>query len=153
MLGPPPAGVQQPFPAQQVPPLPAVVPQTAGSAAGQVQMPDAQLAPLAQAVPHAPQFEGSVRTLTHAPPQASSPEGQQTPEVQVSPVGQALPQAPQFASSVVRYAHAVAQAVAPEGHRQTWATHSSFASGHAYPQAPQFEGSVRVFAQTAPQSV
>ncbi len=102
VLGAPAVGVQQPFPAQQVPARPAAAPQTAGSAAGHEHVPDAQLAPLAQTVPHVPQFVGSVRMLTQTPSQAASPVGQHTPELQVSPDEHAAPHAPQLASSVRR---------------------------------------------------
>ncbi len=102
VLGPPPVGVQQPFPAQHVPELPVAEPQPAGWDAGHVHVPDAQLAPSAHTVPHAPQFVGSVRTRTQTPLQDASPVGQQRPELQDSPDEHATPHAPQLVLSVSR---------------------------------------------------
>ncbi len=156
MLGPPPDGVQQPFPAQQVPELPAATPQIAGAPAGQLQVPEPHAAPAAQVTPQPPQFAGSVWTSMQADPQYASPVGQHWPDVHVCPAPHALPHEPRFASSVWRSAQVVGlesgHCVVPCGHWQLPPTHASCASVHATPHAPQFAGSVSTSLQTPPHS-
>ncbi len=148
VVGPPPV-VQQPSPAQHVPLLPAVTPQTAwGAAPSHSHLAAAQLAPAAQEIPHPPQFAGSVWTSMQALPHHASPVGQHWPEVHVSPAAHAWPQAPQFAASVERSAHDAVQAVVPSGHTHRPPTHASPASVHALPHPPQFAGSVWTSVQT-----
>ena len=71
--------------------------------AGQPQLPAVQASCGLHALPHPPQWSGSVAGSTHRPPQASCPAGQaQAPAVQTWPAGQAFPQAPQLARSTNR---------------------------------------------------
>jgi hypothetical protein len=69
---------------------------------GQTQAPMLHVSLVAQALPHVPQFAGSLPTSTQAGAHALRPAAQvaaQTPTLQTWPEGQAVPQAPQFAGS------------------------------------------------------
>ncbi len=153
MLGPPPSGVQQPFPAQHLPALEAVWPQTAGWSSGQEHVPAAQLAPVGQTRPQEPQFVASVCVSTQASSQTVSPVGHwHVPEEQVAPVAHAVPHAPQFAGSLERSAQTVGavggHSVVPDGHWHAPALQISFVSGQTFPHAavasvPQFRASFR----------
>ena len=91
----------------------------------QAQAPAAQVWPVGQAWPQAPQLAPSVCVLTQAVPQSIWPVAQpQTPAVQLSPVPQALPQEPQFAPLVCVSTQV---AVAPVGVQSVWPV------GHVWP--------------------
>jgi len=49
-----------------------------------------------QALPHAPQWAGSVASAAQRPPQLVCPGAQQMPLVQICPAAQAVPHAPQL---------------------------------------------------------
>ena len=69
-----------------------------GETQGVVHTPATQVCPLAQALPHAPQFVALVRTSVQTPPHTRLGEVQgvvHTPATQVCPVAQALSQRPQ----------------------------------------------------------
>ena len=72
--------------------------------AGQLQVPAAQVAPVAQLLPHVPQFSGSVVSpVVQPPPQSVVPTGHaQALAVQIEPGPQSLPQVPQLRGSLVR---------------------------------------------------
>ncbi len=136
VLGPPPVGVQQPFPAQHDPPPLVPTPHVVVCPDGHAQDPVVHVAPLGQVQPHVPQLDSSVLVFTQAPLQGASPVGHwHAPEMQVAPVAQRVPQAPQLASSVWRLTHAVGaatgQPVVPGGQAQVPASHASPASGQA----------------------
>jgi hypothetical protein len=81
-------------------------------------VPLAQIAPVPQAWPHAPQFALSECRSTHAVPHAVRPDGHpQAPAVH-SVVGavQVAPHAPQLAGSVASVAHREPQSICPDGH-------------------------------------
>jgi hypothetical protein len=68
---------------------------------GQLHCPPLQLCPVAQAVPQAPQFAGSIRVSRHVAPHSVWPlKQEQLPAMHSEPAGQALSQAPQCRSSV-----------------------------------------------------
>ena len=65
--------------------------------AGHWQLPITQLAPAAQALPHEPQFEGSLEVATQRPLQSEVPAGHaHAPLVHDCPSAQVMPQPPQF---------------------------------------------------------
>jgi hypothetical protein len=122
-----------------------------------------QVAPVAQVVPHPPQFCGSEVKLTHAVAHAFGSEAGQAQalEEQISFVRvHAVPQPPQFAGSFVVFTQAVGEPVghgvgSDGGHAHVPAEQASCASGQACPQPPtpaQFCGSLCVSVQTVPQS-
>ena len=70
------------------------------------QTPALQTSPVAHALPHAPQFAGSLDGSTQAVPHVIWPAGHtQAPALQVCPMPQALPHAPQFAPSLMTSTH------------------------------------------------
>jgi hypothetical protein len=81
---------------------------------------------VAQTVPHAPQFAGSLSSARQLPEHAEYPESHCTahlPALQIAPpcagTGQAWPQAPQFAALPLRSTHADEHAVVPVGQSVT----------------------------------
>ncbi len=106
------------------------------------------------AVPHAPQFFGSLPTSVHAPLHDCAPNGHwQVPARHAWPLAQALPHAPQFASSFDVSRHLPPQSASPTAHvdwqlplaqtspaSQTWAHEPQFfpsddRSRHVVPHA------------------
>ena len=86
---------------------------------GQVQTPETHVSPPRHALPHAPQFAGSLFSSTHAPEHAVRPvphPAEQTPLRQsgVAPE-QTVPHAPQFAGSDDTSTHAPPHARVPTG--------------------------------------
>jgi hypothetical protein len=109
------------------------------------------------AVPHAPQFAGSVEVSMHVPPQSASGGRQvlvatHAPAVQTWAAVHATPHAPQFASSLEVSTHVVPQAArgAVQAVTHAPAVQTSFAAQET-PHAPQFASSVCVSAHADPQ--
>jgi hypothetical protein len=91
-----------------------------GRSAGHVviiigQAPPRQAWPAGQALPHAPQFAGSlftfVHTLLHLICMPGQPGAMQLPPWQTCPAAQALPQAPQFAGLLFTFVHTPLQRI------------------------------------------
>jgi len=61
--------------------------------------PATQHSPIAQTVPHAPQFKGSVRSSVHMPPQTEPEQAPHEPFTHDSLGAHFLPQAPQLNGS------------------------------------------------------
>tara|TARA_B100001989_G_scaffold253041_2_gene237662 strand:+ start:2820 stop:3509 length:690 start_codon:yes stop_codon:yes gene_type:complete len=81
-------------------------------------LPALQVSPVAQAVPHEPQFLSSVWVSVHVPLQSVSPLEHvlllsHLPALQVSPVAQAVPHEPQFLSSALVLVHVPLQSTSP----------------------------------------
>jgi hypothetical protein len=76
---------------------------------GQVQAPATHVAPGLQALPHAPQWAGSVIVFAHTVPQRlGDAVGQlHAPAVHVAPTAQACPHEPQLLGSVCVFEHVV----------------------------------------------
>jgi hypothetical protein len=71
-----------------------------------VQCPVEQTWPAAHALPHAPQFFGSLAVFTHDAPHLVSPEVHaQAPPEQTPPLPQLTPQAPQLLGSLLSLTH------------------------------------------------
>jgi hypothetical protein len=71
-----------------------------------MQLPPEHVWPVAQAVPHAPQFAGSLRVFVHCAPQNVWPPGHvHEPAVHARPPLHCVLHVPQFASSVVVSTH------------------------------------------------
>ncbi len=99
--------------------------------------------PLAQALPHVPQFAVSVIRFVQLPVQLVCPVPHaQAPLVQLCPVAQALPHMPQLAALFIRSTHAPEHAVVLPLHV---AVHAPFEQTRPVPQVlaqpPQFAGS------------
>jgi hypothetical protein len=115
-----------------------------------VQLPPTQLSPEPQAVPHPPQFAGSVAVSTQVPPQSISPVGQtHAPEALHDwPVGQMPHEPPQPSSPQSRPVQSgvhAAMHVPPTQYRSR--------PRHRVPHPPQLFGSVVVSAHAPLQSV
>jgi len=110
---------------------------------------------VAQTTPQAPQFDVSLSTETHTPPQSAKPAGQtHFAATQERPPPHTTPQAPQLAELLVRstqlWPQAVKGGIQPPTHdpaRQKLAL-----LGQALPQLPQFCGSLASERQTPPQA-
>ena len=111
---------------------------------GHPQSPPAQTWPPVQAVPHCPQFAGSVCLLTHFPPHMSVwPGGQaHAPSTQLWLARHAWPHEPQLAKSVLRSAHVSPHLSSPAGHWHRPITQiASDIQACAAPHPPQLFGS------------
>ncbi len=120
-----------------------------------VQAPSAHADPGPQTTPQAPQFDVSLSTDTHTPPQSDRPAGQTHFEkAQERPPPHTTPQAPQLAESRVRSTqlppHAVKGGVQRSTHAPAW---QKPALAQALPQAPQFRGSLASERQTPSQRI
>jgi hypothetical protein len=120
-----------------------------------LQAPLAQSRPGGQALPHAPQWEGSDARSTHASPQWPRPIGHwHAPATQVAPSRQEMSQEPQWSASLWTFTHALEQSVSPAPHEDTQAPaeHTSGAP-QALPQAPQLAGSLASDVHAEPHKV
>jgi hypothetical protein len=98
-----------------------LAPQTMlGAAQAPTQCPDMQVEPAPQAMPQLPQFEASVATSTHPPPQVMVLPGQVATHVPAAQLGvaplQAMPHAPQFFGSLESVTQAPVQLTCPVAH-------------------------------------
>ena len=122
--------------------------------AGHEQLPDAQTSTAAHALPQAPQFAGSIPSLTQRLPQSAWALGHmvvQAPETHASPVAHALPHPPQLAGSVWVVEHTEPHSFCPVGQLEP---HMSLAQmpAHVTPHPPQLALSVCVFTHAFPAS-
>lgn len=113
------------------------------SPVSQAQLPNAQMDPVPQECPQAPQFFASEPVLTHVPLHAVPVVQPHALLTQLCCPVQAVPHEPQLTEAVVVSTHAPAQLVRPAGQdvsQAPWA--HTCAEVHATPQAPQFSGSL-----------
>jgi len=119
------------------------------------QLPNEHICPEGQALPHAPQFAGSLSSETQDPPQVTCPAGQaHWPPRHVVPPAHDLPQAPQFAASLPVSTHAPPHDERPDPQTivHVPALHTRPVA-HAFPHAPQFRRSLARATQTPLQAV
>lgn len=136
------------------------VPEQASWPVGQAQVPELQIAPLAeQAFVQEPQWLASLLVSTHAPPQFVLPPEQfnaQLPLEQTSLLAQAFVQEPQWEGSDFVSTQVPPQSVLPVGHAHALAW-QVMPPVQAWPQLPQLFASVAVSTHFAlwplPQSV
>jgi hypothetical protein len=108
-----------------------------------------------QALPHAPQWAGSLVTSVHAPPQSIVPASQtHLLALQIFPPEQAVPQVPQFCPSLATSTQPPEQtesgAVQLAAH---WPSSQTSPLAHACAQPPQFAALVLVLTQLPPHRV
>lgn len=122
-------------------------------------MPAWQANPPGHAMPHAPQFAGSLCAFTQRPAQVicvGAQLGTHDPPVQSCPAGHAVPHPPQWAPSVVGSTQVAPQSIRPSPQSMALEMHRPAAhicpAPQRAPQVPQLAESVCVSAHADPQA-
>lgn len=126
-------------------------PQSVWDANGQTQLPDVQVRPTPQTLPHAPQLASSLCKRTQVVPHGDADESlhRQPEVVQLCAALQTIPQPPQLLGSSAGMQ--VSPQYTPLGQVQAPDMHTS-PGEQVVPHEPQFASSTNVSTQTSPHS-